>query len=189
MTKTKKAVIIGNGKSRQSIDLEELRPVGEFYGTNGCYRDMDLDWLVAIDEKMIGEIFHSSFPVTKFIVPPFNEQFESSDYSPFRRRANAGMLAMNEAIKRDCEILYCFGFDFMLDEPGLNTANIYDGTPAYGPETRASVDDCINRVKYMDWFAGQNPETQFIFIYPESLNKIPLRTNIKSPNILVSYIS
>lgn len=189
MEKTKTGIIIGNGKTRQSIDLEELRSVGEFYGANGIYRDMVVDWLIAIDDTMILEILESNFPRHKFIVPPYDEQFESADYSPYRRRANAGMVAMNEAIKRDCEILYCFGFDFMLNDEHLNSANVYDGTPSYGPETRASVQDCINRVKYMDWFASQNPEIRFIFTYPESFNKISLRNNVSAPNILVSYIS
>ena len=43
------AFIIGNGKSRENFDLEQLRPHGHIYGCNALYRNFAPDYLIAID--------------------------------------------------------------------------------------------------------------------------------------------
>jgi len=47
---------------------------------------------------------------------------------------------------------------------------MYDGTNAYGPETRTSVADNVRRVKYLDWFATKNSVAQFRMILPRHKN-------------------
>ena len=39
----KRVFAIGNGESRKSIDLNELRPHGIIYGCNALYRDFQPD--------------------------------------------------------------------------------------------------------------------------------------------------
>jgi hypothetical protein len=167
---TTRAFIIGNGSSRKDFDLEQLRPYGEIYGCNALYRDFEPDWLVSIDEAITKEIQESDFPENKFIHPIYEEQFEHPEFNPFTRlRSNAGMNAMIEALKRGKRELVCLGFDFIIND-SISVSNVYDGSNAYGPETRTSVQDNLRRVKYLDWFATKNNVAQFRMILPRVKN-------------------
>ncbi|MDA8915569.1 hypothetical protein N9J01_00545 [bacterium] len=52
---------IGNGESRQSIDLLKLRPHGKIYGCNALYRDFTPDVLTAVDHGIMHEIYQSGY--------------------------------------------------------------------------------------------------------------------------------
>tara|TARA_A100001201_G_C4082967_1_gene199568 strand:- start:663 stop:1277 length:615 start_codon:yes stop_codon:yes gene_type:complete len=168
--------IIGNGRSRQQFDLSRLRTTfgkGLVIGCNALYRDWYKDWslpdyLVAIDEKIINEINKSDYPKDRFIVPPEHEQYEPAEYNPMQPRSNAGMNAMQEAIRKGCNTLYCLGFDFLIADAEQSTSNVYEGTNAYGPETHASYTDSINRTGYLGYFARKNPSVDFYFVFPHT---------------------
>jgi hypothetical protein len=188
------AFIIGNGKSRDGFDLEQLREHGKIYGCNALYRDFEPDYLVAIDPAITEEIQNSDFPQEKFIHPTMEEQFEHPEFNPFTRlRSNAGMNAMIEALKHGHRELICIGFDFIIQNE-LATDNMYEGTNAYGPETKTSLADGVRRAKYLDWFAKMNDVAIFRLILPRIEQ---LRTHkFYSPNIrgmfldeLVSYLN
>jgi hypothetical protein len=175
------AFIVGNGVSRKEIDLNSLVGKGAIFGCNALYRDFDQwDFLVAIDDGMIAELLQKDFSPKTLIVPPVSERFESAEYNPgYRRRSNAGMNAMLEAIRRDYKFLYCLGFDFLL-EGEVSVDNLYKDTPNYGIETRTRIEDNYHRIRYLEWFAEQNPLTTFIFVLPKGAKtKI-----VKSENIL-----
>lgn len=175
------AFIVGNGVSRKEIDLNSLVGKGAIFGCNALYRDFDQwDFLVAIDDGMIAELLQKDFSPRTLIVPPVSERFESAEYNPgYRRRSNAGMNAMLEAIRRDYKFLYCLGFDFLL-EGEVSVDNLYKDTPNYGIETRTRIEDNYHRIRYLEWFAEQNPLTTFIFVLPKGAKtKI-----VKSENIL-----
>jgi hypothetical protein len=175
------AFIVGNGVSRKEIDLNSLVGKGVIFGCNALYRDFDQwDFLVAIDDGMIAELLQKDFSPKTLIVPPISERFESAEYNPgYRRRSNAGMNAMLEAIRRDYKLLYCLGFDFLL-EGEVSVDNLYKDTPNYGIETRTRIEDNYHRIRYLEWFAEQYPLTTFIFVIPEGAKtKI-----VKSENIL-----
>lgn len=166
------AYIIGNGPSRSKFDIAKLKGKGTIFGCNALYRDYPdhsiPDYLVAIDEEIIKEIKKSKYPKKRFIVPPDNEQYEDPKYNPYARyRSNAGVNAMLEAIKMGHTKLYCLGFDFMLKKPERSLGNLYDGTNAYGPETRTRYIDNINRVKYMTFLARKHSNVKFVFVVPE----------------------
>jgi len=168
----KVAFIIGNGPSRSNFDLTTLRGRGTIYGCNALYRTFTPDYLVAIDAPIIEEIEGSSFPTDRFIVPPHDEQFEDPDYNKYTRyRSNAGVNAMLEAIKAGHNVLYCLGFDFMMRSPKLALGNIFDGSNAYGPETRSRYIDNVNRVKYMQFIASKYSKVKFKFVVPRFGNK------------------
>ena len=183
------AFIIGNGKSREQLDLQRLIGQGCTFGCNAMYRDFKPDYilpdyLVAIDPLLIEEIKNSDFPKDRFIEPPFAEQFEPAECNPARPRSNAGMNAMLEAIKKGFSTLYMFGFDFILDDPTFSVQNLYDGSNGYGPETRASYNDNINRSMYMTYIAQKNPNVNFKFVLPRDQNKIH---TINSNNVTGMY--
>jgi hypothetical protein len=161
------AFIIGNGPSRSPIELNDLSKAGKTFGCNALYRDFPaLDYLVAIDEGMSEEIVNSDCAST-IIIPPYDEQFEMAEYNPLqRRRSNAGMNAMIEAIRRGHNLLYCLGFDFIL-EGSASVDNVYKNTQNYGPETHAHESDNFYRVKYFEWFANHYSDTNFVMVIPD----------------------
>ena len=179
-TSTSRAFIIGNGKSREGFDLEQLRPYGDIYGCNALYRDFEPDWLIAIDEAITKEIQDSDFPKNKFIHPLYEGQFEHPEVNPFTRlRSNAGMNAMIEALKHGKRELICLGFDFVINNE-LSVSNLYDGTNAYGPETRTAVQDNLRRVKYLDWFATKNSVATIRMVLPKLDNLKVHKMNSKN---------
>ena len=57
----KRVFCIGNGESRRGVNLDSLRPYGKIYGCNALYRDYKPDVLVAVDQGIIHEIYHSGY--------------------------------------------------------------------------------------------------------------------------------
>ena len=189
-----RAFIVGNGKSRNKFDLEQLRKHGTIYGCNALYRDFKPDYLIAIDEAITEEIKASDFPPGRFIYPPFEEQFEHPEFNPFTRlRSNAGMNAMIEAVKHGRRELVCLGFDFIIQNE-LATDNMYQGTQCYGPETRTNLADGLRRARYLEWFVKKHPSVSFKLMLPrlENLKIHPLNSsNIRGMFLdeLMSYLN
>lgn len=175
----KTAYIIGNGSSREQQDLSNLKGKGKIFGCNALYRDFDPDYLVAIDTAIIEEIENSNFPKEKFINPPEVEKWEpvelhwrgsdEPDWNMARPRSNAGMNAINEAIKKGYTSLFIFGFDFLVVDEGIALSNLYDGTNCYGLDTRANLNDSRGRMNYLGWMIEQNPNVKFYFCYPRNV--------------------
>jgi hypothetical protein len=186
------AIIVGNGTSRKVMDLAAMvRTMGDdrprIYGCNALYREYESagyiipDYLVAIDEGIITEIESSSFPAKRVVVPPEDDRWEPKELHPrrWRPRGNAGVAAMIAAIRNGAKILLCIGFDSFLQDAKQSVSNLYDGTANYGPETRANVADNFGRVRYMAWVARTNPDVDFVFVYPEGMNAVPIgETNV-----------
>lgn len=162
----KTAFIIGNGVSRKPIDLNTLVGKGAIFGCNALYREFDkFDYLISID-KQFQKLIEN--PDERFIFPPEDECWESAEYRQgFRKRSNAGMNAMLEAIRRGHDKLYCLGFDFLVREEDLSTDNIFRDTEGYGPDTHTRYEDNINRLKYLEWFCNKNRKVKFVFVLPE----------------------
>ena len=59
----------------------------------------------------------------------------------------------------------------MLKSPKLALGNLYDGTNAYGIETRSRYVDNLNRVKYMQFIARKYSTVKFKFVVPKFGNK------------------
>ena len=55
------AVVLGNGPSRKSVKLEDLKKERVVYGCNALYRDWEPDFLVANDWRMMLEIIASDY--------------------------------------------------------------------------------------------------------------------------------
>ena len=185
----KTAFVIGNGKSRENVQLENLRNYGTVFGCNALYRDWYPDYLVAIDPGMIGEIENSDFPKERFIVPPLDEQYEPPEIynlptNASTPRSNAGMNAMLEAIRREHNILYCLGFDFIL-EGEKSIENIYKGSKNYEPHTQSNTSDNYFRVRYCDWFVNQHDDVKFVFVVPDNI----ATKKLESKNIIGMKVS
>ena len=179
----KTAYVIGNGSSREKFKLEDLKGRGKVFGCNALYREYKHhilpDYLVAIDEAIIKEIEGSKFPKDRFLNPPEDEKWEpvelhwgksdKKDWNPARPRSNAGMNAINEAMKKGYTTIYIFGFDFLVVNEKIAVSNVFHCTEYYGLDTRANLNDTRNRMNYLGWMIEQNPNVKFHFCYPENV--------------------
>ena len=52
---TKAVVVIGNGESRSSVDLANLKDTVTLIGCNAIHRDIAVDHLVCCDQRMVKE--------------------------------------------------------------------------------------------------------------------------------------
>ena len=187
----KTATIIGNGSSRKTLDLEKSEITT--FGCNAIYRDYTPDWLVAIDDKIIQEIKNSNYPQSRFIIPPeelcyepvamYEKHLPSNKFEDVKHmlpRSNAGMAAMQVAIDKGFERLYCVGFDFLVFDEDIAVSNLYNGTNGYELETRANLSDTRNRMKYLAYMIENNPKINFHFIYPDNLKiYAPIADNVR----------
>ena len=184
MSIIKPAIIIGNGPSRNSIDLHKLVGKAPLYGCNALYRDFNKsDYLIAIDDGMIDEIksvLPTLYKNTQAIIPPEDERWESAEYSPNRRRNNAGMVAMDYAIKHGNNLLYLLGFDFILEGED-SVDNVYKDTDNYGPETHAREEDNYYRLKYFEWYVSKHLGVSVVFVIPD--DKVEKCKSIRAGNV------
>ncbi|MBC8553896.1 MAG: hypothetical protein H8D23_30160 [Candidatus Brocadiales bacterium] len=184
MSIIKPAIIIGNGPSRNIIDSHKLVGKAPLYGCNALYRDFNKsDYLIAIDDGMIDEIksvLPTLYKNTQTIIPPEDERWESAEYSPNRRRNNAGMVAMDYAIKHGNNLLYLLGFDFILEGED-SVDNVYKDTDNYGPETHAREEDNYYRLKYFEWYVSKHLGVSVVFVIPD--DKVEKCKSIRAGNV------
>ncbi len=139
---------IGNGKSRENIDLHYLKKKGIIYGSNGLYRDFTSDILVTCDPMMLEEIIESGYSkenkvyTTEYGYGNFLEKVPSGygygkalreghkvSLVPFEKiyPVNSGWVSIRLAYHlHPEEQIYMIGFDLFGDRK-----NIYDNTRNY----------------------------------------------------------
>ena len=55
------AVCLGNGQSRQGLDLAKMKDYATVIGCNAIYRDFTPNILVALDSRMAHEIYRKAY--------------------------------------------------------------------------------------------------------------------------------
>ena len=68
--------VLGNGESRRSIDINDLKERGTVYACNGVYRTHQPHWLIAVDPKMMLEIAESDYVVNNKVYSNYNVQYQ-----------------------------------------------------------------------------------------------------------------
>lgn len=132
---------IGNGKSRQKVDLQFLKKYGIIYGSNGLYRDFAPDILVTCDPMMLKEIIESGYSKKNVV---FTTEYGYGNIHdilkkipkghkislvPFEKiyPVNSGWESIRLAYHFHPEDqIYMIGFDLFGDRK-----NIYEGTSNY----------------------------------------------------------
>jgi len=176
---TRFAFAIGNGESRQPIDLKSLH--GLTVGCNALIRDFSPDILSAADQKMVKEILASEYSGTLYTRPDWNIKFRIQSYPelPYHgtERAdnpwhwNSGPHAINIACSyknpkwnmQTAEICFLIGFD-MTQTKLCN--NIYKNTVGYN--------DQVVNPKYWHYQLNKLYEhyshVRFVWIAPDTYN-------------------
>jgi hypothetical protein len=129
------AFILGNGKSRESINPIDLRPHGLIYGCNALFRSFAPDHLIAVDTKMIKEITNADYHTRNSVwtnpnrytrnIPGLNLFDPSLGWS-------SGPSALNLASNQGNKTIYILGFDYQgMGNKQELVNNIFAGTANY----------------------------------------------------------
>ena len=127
--KNQTAFIIGNGRSREGIDLNKLD--GVTIGCNALYRDFFPTCLFAIDGRMVKEIKDSSFPDERF----WARSGRTTKMNEIKYKgSNSGVVAFRHAVNWGFGRIVMLGIDLRADATG-SVNNIYTNSNNYPKET------------------------------------------------------
>ena len=152
-----RAVVVGNGESRRSIDLESYRSTHTLIGCNGIHRDTPVDHLVCCDRRMVAEaIVNPNINDTLIYVRDSwyhyfrkilkNKRIQHLPPIPvvgeFKRDQpdhwGSGCYAILLAAHLGFEKITLVGFDLYPTHDRVN--NLYKGTPNYAKADAQAVD-------------------------------------------------
>jgi hypothetical protein len=129
----KKAVVIGNGVSRQGFDLNILKSKKiQTYGCNALYRDFEPNFLVAVGTDIAKEIRIAGYASTHVVysTPDNILKYPGTFHViPQNPSWNAGALAAYLACFDGHSTVYLLGHDG-IDTPGYS-GNVYADTNGY----------------------------------------------------------
>jgi hypothetical protein len=141
--------VIGNGQSRQSIDLDSFKDWK--IGCNAICRDYICDEIVAVDRRMVAEILALNYKNIIYTRPDWAENFKnplvkSLPDVPFTGPLkadipfhwNSGPYAILLAARRSPKQINLIGFDLWGDSGKVN--NIYKNTTNYSSVDSKPVD-------------------------------------------------
>jgi len=126
------AFVLGNGTSRKTINLNELKRKGITFGCNALYREFSPNYLIAVDTKMILEISQAGYQHQQQVWTNRNKNFKKIkglNFFQSDKGWSSGPTALHFASTTDVEDIYILGFDFIGIENKIN--NIYAGTYNY----------------------------------------------------------
>ena len=124
--------MLGNGTSRKSIDLNQLKNKGTIYGCNALYREFEPDYLVAVDTKMILEINKAGYQHSHNVWTNPNRSFNGMNGFNFFNPSkgwSSGPTALWLASTHDVQDIFILGFDYQGINDKIN--NIYADTTNY----------------------------------------------------------
>jgi len=125
--------VLGNGRSRLKINLENLKPYGTIYGCNALYREFDPDFLIAVDVKMIFEIESKGWQLTHSVWTNSNSKFKKfKNFNYFNPSLgwSSGPTALNMASMHGANEIFIIGFDYV-GTPRGEVNNVYADTENY----------------------------------------------------------
>jgi hypothetical protein len=126
--------VLGNGISRQAVDLPHLKNIGKIYGCNALYREFAPDVLVATDRPISQAIQQSGYAknhdfYTRKVLPDSGAQIIPQPYYGF----SSGPVAVALAALQGHREIYLLGFDLGPNQQ-QQFNNIYAGTEFYKPQ-------------------------------------------------------
>jgi hypothetical protein len=157
------AFVLGNGVSRQTVDLNTLQHCGKIYGCNALHREFIPEVLVATDRPIAESIQASGYAkqhrfYTRRPLPDSGAHHVPKPYFGY----SSGPIAMSIAAEDGARRIYLVGFD-MGPLPDNRINNLYAGTEFY---RRADALPTFtgNWIKQMCQIAQDKKNTKFIRI-------------------------
>jgi hypothetical protein len=134
------AFILGNGRSRLSVDPAALLQEGVVYGCNAQYREFEPHYLIAVDVKMVNEIIDSGYHKTHQVWTNPNKGLKSKAninlFNP-HKGWSSGPTALWFACSQGHKEVFILGFDYQ----GINGKfnNVYADTYNYKKSADAAT--------------------------------------------------
>ena len=172
------AFVLGNGISRQHVNLAHLKNCGMIYGCNALYREFAPDVLVATDRPIAEAIQRSGYPLkNKFYTRrPLADSGALKLVQPYYGYSsgpNAVALAAQEH-----HHVYMLGFDMGPVENNVFN-NIYAGTEFYKATTAAPT-FTGNWIKQIRKICEDSPQTKFFRVCGSATARITELENTKN---------
>lgn len=175
------AFVIGNGTSRQDIDLNQLRPYGKIYGCNALYRDFIPDVLVATDKPIATAIIDSGYPDRYVFYTRLRHARDRARVIDERyNECSSGPAAVSIAAQAGAQRIYLIGFDMGPSDQGLIN-NIYAGTDFYKDKTHPPI-FAGNWTKQLIKIARDFPRIQIVRLH--GTNTAEINDFSAVPNII-----
>ena len=185
--------MLGNGTSRSSINLNQLKKYGKVYGCNALYREFEPDYLVAVDTKMILEINKAGFQHSHEVWTNPNRAYHQMNGFNFFNPSkgwSSGPTALWLASTHENQEIYILGFDYQGLDDKIN--NVYANTPNYKKSHERATyfgnwlkQTCITCQKFSEKrYIRVLGENAFI---PKEFNKIPNLSHISIENFKKSF--
>jgi len=191
------AFVIGNGTSRNGIDLNHLKKFGKIYACNAVYREFNPDYLVAVDTKMVNEIAKNGYQRIGEVWTNYNKQYErytGLNYFEPSKGWSSGPTALHLASEHRNKTIYILGFDYRgIGADNKRVNNIFSGTPNYKREHD-------NATYFGNWLRQttnviqKNPEKRYIRVIgdkkgfvPEPMEKFGNLSHITKEDFLKSF--
>lgn len=125
------AFVLGNGVSRQGIDLQQLQTHGPIYGCNALYRDFEPDVLIATDRAIAEHIQHSGYSMTRsFYTRNPIEGLGAKRIPELWWKFSSGQVAVALAAQAEHSTVWMLGFDLGPDATNKFN-NVYAGSEFY----------------------------------------------------------
>jgi len=124
------AFVLGNGKSRLVLDLNQLREAGPIYACNAIYRTFTPDCLVATDPAIARAIQESGYAKTnRFHTRRPIEGSGAKGLPKIYKGFSSGPNALGQACLDGYHTMYLIGFDLGTTDGQFN--NVYADTEFY----------------------------------------------------------
>ena len=165
------AFVLGNGVSRKSLQLEQLKTFGPIYGCNALYRDFVPDVLVATDKPIREEIQKSGYAIknrlyTRNPIESLGAWEVPQQYWGY----SSGPIAVALAALAQNSTVYLLGFDMGPNNNQFN--NVYAGTEFY-KAAGANPTFTGNWVRQLIQVAKDFPKQDFIRVYGQTTAPVP----------------
>jgi hypothetical protein len=165
------AFVLGNGISRQQIDLNLLKTLGRVYGCNAIYREFEPDVLISTDMPISDRIQHEGYSkerihYTRKPLPASGSRRIAQQYFGY----SSGPVAVGQAALDGARAIYLIGFDMGPTKIGRFN-NIYADTEFY-KKSSANPTYTGNWVRQLKQIAKDHPKVSFFRIVGDTTAQI-----------------
>ena len=155
-----RAFVLGNGVSRQDVDLANLKHFGPIYGCNALYRDFTPDVLISTDRPISQRIQDSGYALKHKFYTRRPIEGQGAHVLPQKYYGySSGPVATSIAALDRASIVYLIGFDMGPINNHFN--NVYANTEFY-KKSSATPTFTGNWVRQMVTIMTDFPKTAFV---------------------------
>lgn len=164
--------VLGNGVSRQSVDLNVLKTLGAVYGCNAIYREFTPHVLISTDLPISTHIQNSGYSkdnihYTRKPLPDSGARRIAQNYFGY----SSGPVAVGQAALDGSRVIYLVGFDMGPTKTGKFN-NIYADTEFY-KKSSANPTYSGNWVRQIKQITSDFPKVNFFRVRGKTTAELP----------------